>query len=352
LQADTAAVQADDAQNSIRQEAVYEGDDAAPEEDTQRALQLAEELKSTDLLPPGWVEKTDQKTGKCYYENIEAKKTTWDPPRSLVSIALAAARGQRDAQIKIKSLRMKLEEMSSSRDLGESASSSCSGEVQKALGSFKQAVSPMIANFFQSLAKDLNLTGEQQQLLQKTMGKQEAAVSKLVSSFAMDAPSSLKLAKGAVATDKHAQEPVAGKTKVYVKREELSSSEQRTLLKEAQDAKDKIAMAETDTLAQKAAQEGALREAKRLHDEDAALRKQVTDAAHKKEMELQKQDDELEKASRDEDSMTAKIMGPKATAAERHEEKVLTGELSTDLGESADLSLDDEHDELEFGAIH
>merc|ERR1712146_79568 len=129
---------------------------------------------------------------------------------------------------------------------------------------------------------------------------------------------------GAVATDKHAQEPNAGKTKVYVKREELSSSEQRTLLKEAQDAKDKIAMAETDTLAQKAAQEGALREAKRLHDEDAALRKQVTDATHKKEMELQKQDDELEKASRDEDSMTAKIMGPKATAAERHEEKVLT----------------------------
>ena len=47
LDADTAAVQAEDAQNNLQQEAAYESEDPAPKADAQRAWDLAKDLKNT-----------------------------------------------------------------------------------------------------------------------------------------------------------------------------------------------------------------------------------------------------------------------------------------------------------------
>ena len=90
-----------------------------------------------------------------------------------------------------------------------------------------------------------------------------------------------------------------------------------------------------------------MQEAAELHDNDAKLREEVETAANKKEVELQKEDDELEQASNSEDKMAAEIMGPKASAAEREEEKILTGEVPTNINMDTKEA---EQEELDFGA--
>ena len=90
-----------------------------------------------------------------------------------------------------------------------------------------------------------------------------------------------------------------------------------------------------------------VQEAAELHDNDAKLREEVETAANKKEVELQKEDDELEQASNSEDKMAAEIMGPKASAAEREEEKILTGEVPTNINMDTKEA---EQEELDFGA--
>jgi len=327
LEGETAKVQSDDTRNDMAQEASAEGFEKAPAADTARAFELADGLKKSDLLPPGWVEKADQKSGKTYYENLEAGKTTWEAPRSLVSIALAAARGQRDSQTQIQMLKTKLEEMSSTRDLGESAGNGC-GAMKKAQEAMQHAAVAKMKEVVSSLAKDLNLTGEQQKMLDVKMKKLQ------LPTFAPPVP---------------AAKPAPAKKTIQKHQDlgEAASVSSAVSEKEEEDAKDKIAMANAETLAQKVAQESAMREAAQLHDNDAKLREEVETAANKKEIELQKEDDELEQASNSEDKMAAEIMGPKASAAEREEEKILTGEMPTNINSDTKEA---ELEELDFGA--
>jgi len=341
LEADTASVQAQNAQNNIEQESAYESEDAAPEADAKRAYDLANNLKSTDLLPPGWVEKTDMKTGRNYYENVAAKKTTWDPPRSLVSIALAAARGQRDAHEEITQLKMKLESMASTRDLGESASTSsgaCQKHVNHLQEKFQHAFVVHSKQMYDKLAKELNLTGEQIKLLRQ---KQAEAKIPIIMESLND---STKLKPEVVV----AQPP--GKTQVFMKQRSVRELGESGGIEEGQQmregvaadeaAKDRVAMADAADISRKVAQASAMKEAQRLHDQDVQLANEVKEAAKRKDDELAQEDAELEKSAQATDKMAAEIMGPKATAAERREEKVLLGEDSSDI--------DDDNTELEF----
>lgn len=325
LSAETAAVQAEDTRNDVEQ-AAYETEDPADEDDTKRVLDLATNLKQSDLLPQGWVEKTDEKTGKTYYENVAARKTTWDPPRSLVSIALAAARGQRDSQAEISSLKMKLEEMTS-KDLGEGASvgSSCEAPVNAMKAQMQNAAMERIEKLMSGLATDLNLTGEQQKLLSGLLKKQKQAP------FVAAAPST---PEKKAAESKHKDAPKAPEKE----HKDLGES---ASIEEDQNAADELAMAKAESAGMKAAQQSAMKEAARLEARDSNLRKQVQDTAKAEDEKLAKEDDELEQASKAEDRLASDIMGPKATKAERREEKVLLGESPTNLD-------DEDHDALEF----
>lgn len=165
-----ASVQAEAMANNVLQEGATEGTEAADPADIAKTFDLAKSMKSTDLLPEGWVEKTDASTGKNYYENHLSGKTTWDPPRSLVAIAMAAAKGQLHAQNKVKMLEMKMRTMEESRsDLGESSSvnnqdTKCPQRVKELLGNVGK-----LQESLNKIASKLNLTGEQQKLLHKLM---------------------------------------------------------------------------------------------------------------------------------------------------------------------------------------
>jgi len=89
-----AAVQVQATQNEVQAENTAEGEEKADSEDVKKVFDLAKSMKATDLLPEGWTEKFDQSSGQNYYENTLTKSTSWDPPRSLVGIALTAAQGQ------------------------------------------------------------------------------------------------------------------------------------------------------------------------------------------------------------------------------------------------------------------
>merc|ERR1711871_272908 len=167
-----AAVQVEAAQNAVKQEDETEGEEAANPKDVEKVLDLANSMKKTDLLPAGWEEKFDTSSGKNYYENMHTKTTTWDPPRSLVGIALTAAQGQLSLRKQVQALKRRLKLKMESGDLGESADvneedevkSKCPKEVARLLDTAKKLHSTV-----GSLAEKLNLTGEQQQILKKLM---------------------------------------------------------------------------------------------------------------------------------------------------------------------------------------
>lgn len=167
-----AAVQVEAAQNAVKQEDETEGEEAANPKDVEKVLDLANSMKKTDLLPAGWEEKFDASSGKNYYENMHSKTTTWDPPRSLVGIALTAAQGQLSLRRQVQALKRKLKLKMESGDLGESADvneedevkTKCPKEAARLLDTAKKLHSTV-----GSLAEKLNLTGEQQQILKKLM---------------------------------------------------------------------------------------------------------------------------------------------------------------------------------------
>merc|ERR1712070_857769 len=97
-----AAVEAEAMSNNVLGEGMAEGEDAAKPADVKKVFSLAKSLQPTDLLPEGWEEKHDSASGKPYYENMMTKTTTWDPPKSLVGIAMAAAKGQLHAEEQMK----------------------------------------------------------------------------------------------------------------------------------------------------------------------------------------------------------------------------------------------------------
>jgi len=118
--------------------------------------------------------------------------------------------------------------------------------------------------------------------------------------------------------------------------------------KDDEDVKDKIAMDNAESLARKIAQESAMKEAAQLHHDGAKLREEVMKASQQKEIQLQAEDDELEQASTAEDKMAAEIMGPKASKAERLEERILTGEVPTNINSDTEET---ENDEVAFDGL-
>merc|ERR1711871_637549 len=147
-----------------------------------------------------------------------------------------------------------------------------------------------------NLAEKLNLTGEQQKLLEEHLKEQRAT----------KAATKLQQQSEPVKKPKKAAE----KNEKKVEHKDLGEG---ASVEDDEVAKDKIALAQAEADAQKAALESAQKEAKRLHDNDVALQKEVMHAAKKKDDELAKQDEELERASKAEDKLTSTIMGPKAS---------------------------------------
>jgi len=161
-----AAVQVEATQAEVQEENNSEGEEHADEKDIKRVFDLANSMKTSDLLPEGWTEKFDAGSGKNYYENANTQQTTWDPPRSLVGIALTAAQGQMQMKRELSALKMKMR--MGERDLGESGTTAvhehCPQMVSKLLGEANQLRATV-----KSLSAKLNLTGEQQKLLKKLM---------------------------------------------------------------------------------------------------------------------------------------------------------------------------------------
>lgn len=160
-----AAVQAEAMANNVLQEGATEGEEKADHKDVAQVFDLAKTLKQSDLLPEGWTEKTDATTGKNYYENTVTKTTSWDPPRSLVGIALAAAKGQLQLRREVDEMKAKME---SQQDLGESANTAVDAQCPKQVEALLGNVHKLQATV-KSLAAKLNLTGEQKQLLDNLM---------------------------------------------------------------------------------------------------------------------------------------------------------------------------------------
>jgi len=159
------------AQQDSQAAAETEGEEHASAKTLASVYDMAKAMKSTDLLPEGWVEKTDSGTGNPYYENVHTKETTWDPPRSLVNIALTAAQGQMQMKKSMERMQMRMRMMSESHeDLGESrnvAVKSCQKQT-KMLGE-TISVAKKLRSTVASLSSKLNLTGEQQELLKKLL---------------------------------------------------------------------------------------------------------------------------------------------------------------------------------------
>jgi len=162
-----AAVQVQATQNEVQAENTAEGEEKADSEDVKKVFDLAKSMKATDLLPEGWTEKFDQSSGQNYYENTLTKSTSWDPPRSLVGIALTAAQGQMQLKRELEEMKMKMRR-SGERDLGESGDISADSQCPQTVSQLMKEAKELRATV-KSLSSKLNLTGEQQKMLAKLM---------------------------------------------------------------------------------------------------------------------------------------------------------------------------------------
>lgn len=159
------------AQQDASAAAETEGEEHANAKTLASVYDMAKALKPTDLLPEGWIEKFDAGSGKPYFENVHTKETTWDAPRSLVNIALTAAKGQMHMKQAMERMETKMRMMREGHeDLGESRSvavKSCQKQTQM-LGE-TITVAKKLRSTVESLSAKLNLTGEQQKLLKKLL---------------------------------------------------------------------------------------------------------------------------------------------------------------------------------------
>lgn len=169
--AGTAQQAAQAAEQDASAAAETEGEEHASAKTLASVYDMAKSMKSTDLLPEGWIEKIDAGTGKPYYENKLTKETTWDPPRSLVNIALTAAQGQLHMKKAMERMQTRMRMMREGHeDLGESrdvAVRSCQKQTRM-LGE-TITVAKKLRSTVESLSAKLNLTGEQQKLLKKLL---------------------------------------------------------------------------------------------------------------------------------------------------------------------------------------
>merc|ERR1711939_989901 len=158
--AGTAQQAAQAAEQDASAAAETEGEEHASAKTLASVYDMAKSLKSTDLLPEGWIEKFDAGSGKPYYENKLTKETTWDPPRSLVNIALTAAQGQLHMKKAMERMQTRMRMMREGHeDLGESrdvAVRSCQKQTRM-LGE-TITVAKKLRSTVESLSAKLNLT--------------------------------------------------------------------------------------------------------------------------------------------------------------------------------------------------
>jgi len=295
-----AAVEAEAMPNGVLGEGMAEGEDAAKPADVNKVFDLAKSLQPTDLLPEGWKEKHDSASGQAYYENILTKTTTWDPPKSLVGIAMAAAKGQLHAEEQMKQMRMQM----SQRDLGESADVSetakCPAKLKKILASAVK-----MKNLVRNFAAKLNLTGEQQKLLDNLM--KEAVIPML-----LDAKPAAKkpAAKKPAAKKPAAKKPAAKETDLG---ESQSTSEPLTLKQEkAIEAQDEKMDALVSARAVKGeADKVAARFKQQQNAEEVAIQKASNDAGKAIEDKMAKEDAALMQSDKETEQSMTDIIGDK-----------------------------------------
>jgi hypothetical protein len=327
-----AAVQAEAMANNVLQAGSAEGEDKADPKDVGKVFDLAKSLKQSDLLPEGWVEKTDASSGKNYYENKLTKTTSWDPPRSLVGIALAAAKGQLKMKQELEEMKSKME----SRDLGESANtaveSQCPKKVQELVGDVKK-----LENTLKSLAQHLNLTGEQQKRLAELM--------KTVAVPVMPKTPPAKKAKKPAAKKPAAKKPAAKKP--AAKKPADPSKPIELGETEALEASDDAKEAHEVEAAMKAEQQNV---AKNFASEEAAREKAIEEASLKagKDMEskMAQQDKALMASDQETDASMHDIVGSAQQLA--NEQALFAGTMTPD---QVNAAVDPEISKMEKGDL-
>lgn len=172
--ASSANAQVQAVNDDMHEQANDDGRDHADKKDIKKVFDLAKSMNPGDLLPEGWEEKVDGHSGRAYYENKETHETTWDPPKSLVGIAMTAAQGQMQMKKELSAMKEKMERMSRESDLGESASvnsrAACDIRHAKRLGEAMKVATELRTTVV-NMAEKLNLTGEQQGLLKKLLAQ-------------------------------------------------------------------------------------------------------------------------------------------------------------------------------------
>merc|ERR1712070_907122 len=301
-----AAVEAEAMSNNVLGEGMAEGEDAAKPADVKKVFSLAKSLQPTDLLPEGWEEKHDSASGKPYYENMMTKTTTWDPPKSLVGIAMAAAKGQLHAEEQMKQMRMQM----SQRDLGESADVSetakCPAKLKKILASAEK-----LKNTIRDFAAKLNLTGEQQKLLDKLM--KDAVIPLL-----LDAKPAAKkpAAKKPAAKNPAAKNPAAKKPAANTQNdlgESQSTSKPLTLKQEKalEENDEKMAQLVAANAVKSEADKVASKFKQQQNAEELAIRKASNDAGKAIEEKLAKEDAALMQSDKETEQSMTDIIGDK-----------------------------------------
>merc|ERR1712070_284926 len=306
-----AAVEAEAMSNNVLGEGMAEGEDAAKPADVKKVFSLAKSLQPTDLLPEGWEEKHDSASGKPYYENMMTKTTTWDPPKSLVSIAMAAAKGQLHAEEQMKQMRMQM----SQRDLGESVDVSetakCPAKLKKILASAEK-----LKNTIRDFAAKLNLTGEQQKLLDKLM--KDAVIPLLLDAKpAAKKPAAKKpAAKNPAAKKPAAKKPAAKKPAANTQNdlgESQSTSKPLTLKQEKalEENDEKMAQLVAANAVKREADKVAAKFKQQQNAEELAIRKASNDAGKAIEEKLAKEDAALMQSDKETEQSMTDIIGDK-----------------------------------------
>jgi len=334
-----------------------EGEEHAGEKDIKKTFDLAKSMRASDLLPEGWVEKYDAGAGKNYYENSASGKTSWDPPRSLVSIAMTAAQGQLQMKKQMEKMEMKMKEMSSENDLGESGGvgvSQCASA--KAKLTEMSAVAKKLHATVHSLSAKLNLTGEQQKMLAKLLKthavpelpaglSQAKAVSKKITAKAKKMKKSIKKEKdhpdlGESDEDIEHQKPVELQEAVALMRNDDNLESKRVaaaMQAEATRVSDQFHENEKERaeVVRKASLEAAAAVDKKMAAEDEALFTSDKDA-----------DDSMDQIISDQKNLENEQAMFRGTMTPQQVNQVLDPEIA-DM-EKADLTSDDDFTPVEF----